>query len=161
ESLLLTTAGAAAAVGGAMASNAVLVGGAPAGGPRLDFGHGGLAGVLFSFGLGAVAGAGPGVLPAFRPAVPADFGGWGPTGTTGTAHRRRTRNALCVIQLAVSLVLLVGAILLGRSLVRLLRSDLGVVTDRVVTASLNLAFGGRPTDAQALARLDRVIERVG
>src|SRR5262249_18552961 len=161
ESLLLTTAGAAAAVGVAMASIAMLVRVAPAGVPRLDSVHVDLPVLLFSIGLAALAGLGTSVLPAFRSAIPADIVRWGATGTTGTAHRRRTRNALCVIQLAVSLVLLVGAILLGRSLVRLLRSDLGVVTDRVVTASLNLAFGGRPTDAQALARLDRVIERVG
>ena len=45
-----------------------------------------------------------------------------------------------VFELAVSVVLLVGAILLGRSLARLLNTDLGVVTDRVATASMNLSL---------------------
>jgi putative ABC transport system permease protein len=41
-----------------------------------------------------------------------------------------------------------------------MQSDLGVRTDHVVTASLTLGFGQRPTDAQALARVERVIEQV-
>jgi len=48
---------------------------------------------------------------------------------------RRVRRALTISQLAVSLVLLIGSLLLGRSLVRLLNTDLGVQVDHVVTAS--------------------------
>src|SRR2546425_10318776 len=161
ESLLLATAGAAGAVVVAIASIAMLARLAPAGIPRLDAVHVDLPVLLFSMGLAALAALGTSILPAFRSANTGDVVRWAASGTTGTAHGRRTRNALCVIQLAVSLVLLVGAMLLGRSLVRLLQNDLGVTRDHVVTASLNLAFGARPTDAQALARLDRVIERVG
>jgi putative ABC transport system permease protein len=161
ESLLLAIAGAAGGVVVAIGSIAILARVAPAGVPRLDAVHVDLPVLLFSIGLAALAALGTGVLPAFRSANTADAVKWGPAGTTGTARGRRTRSVLCIIQLAVSLVLVVGAILLGRSLVRLLQNDLGVTTDHVVTASLNLAFGARPTDAQALARLDRVIERVG
>jgi hypothetical protein len=67
---------------------------------------------------------------------------------------------MCVVQVALAVMLLIGATLLGRSLVRLLHVDLGVSTDHVLTASMNLAFGERPTDAQTLARVDRVIENI-
>jgi len=70
------------------------------------------------------------------------------------------RRALCVAEWAVSFVLLVSATLLGRSLVRLMNTDLGVSADHVVTASLNLALGRRLADVETLERVQRVIERI-
>src|SRR5256885_2954276 len=52
---------------------------------------------------------------------------------------KRLRAALVVGELAVSVVLLVGAVLFGRSLMRLLHSDVGVTTDHVVVAQMNVA----------------------
>jgi putative ABC transport system permease protein len=76
---------------------------------------------------------------------------------------KRVRRSLCVIELALSVILLVGATLLGRSLFMLMRQDLGVSTDHVVTASLQVRFqslGGRLSDAETLERVERVIDRI-
>ena len=78
--------------------------------------------------------------------------------TATPARARRLQRVLCVVQIALAVVLFIGATLMGRSLARLLHVDLGVATDHVLTASLNLAFGEMPPDAQVLARIDRVIE---
>jgi putative ABC transport system permease protein len=57
-------------------------------------------------------------------------------------------------------VLLVGALLLGRSLIRLLNTDLGVDADRVVTASLGLSLNRDLTGAQQAALVNRVLDDV-
>jgi hypothetical protein len=101
-----------------------------------------------------------GIAPALRAAggtatTPQGSGG---TGTPWGA--RRLQRAMCSVQVALAVMLLIGATLMGQSLVRLLHADLGVATDHVLTASLNLAFGGRPPDAQTIARIARVIDHM-
>jgi putative ABC transport system permease protein len=128
--------------------------------PRLDAVHVDVPVLLFSIALAGVAALGAGLLPAWQSANTADALKFGAAGATGASGRPQVRRVLCATELAVSLVLLVGASLLGRSLVRLMHTDLGVTTDHVVTASMNLAFGQRPTDAQTLERVERVIERI-
>jgi putative ABC transport system permease protein len=77
----------------------------------------------------------------------------------GSRAGSRARRALLVLEVAVSVVLLVGATLLGRSLVNLLYTDLGVVTNRVVTASMNLAVDRELGAAQQIALTNRVLEQ--
>src|SRR4029079_10678313 len=93
----------------------------------------------FSLAVAALTALAAGLLPAWRSGV-ARPGFAAPTATSGV-HRRRVRRLLCAAELAISMVLLVGAALLGRSLVRLMHTDLGVHSARVVTASMKLAFG--------------------
>lgn len=117
--------------------------------------------LLFSMALAALAT----LVTAVLPAVPwVDVSGALKAAGAYTITRgvggRRVRRVLCVTELAVSLVLLVAVGLVGRSLIRLMQTDLGVATDHVVTASMNLAYGGRPTDAQTRERIARVLERV-
>ena len=52
---------------------------------------------------------------------------------------RFVRSALVVVEIAASIVLLVGAALLARSLTALVDTDLGVNTESVMTAQLDLA----------------------
>jgi hypothetical protein len=80
-------------------------------------------------------------------------------GFAGRPHQR-VRRALCTAQWAVSFVLPVGAILLGRSLVRLLHADLGVSSDHIVTTSLNLGFEKRPTDVEVIRRLQLLLDGI-
>ena len=115
--------------------------------------------LAFSAGLAAVVAICISLVPGLQSANAADLLRSG--ATAGTPHGRRVRRLLCVTEVAVSLVLVVGATLLGRSVVHLMQSDLGVTTDRVITASLNLAFERRLPDAEALARVERVMDRVG
>ena len=79
--------------------------------------------------------------------------------TTGT-EMRRFRGALVVTQIALSLMLLVGAGLLMRAFVRLQSTDSGLTTERVVTA--RLAVPNRYTrDNTATEQLLRpLLERV-
>jgi predicted permease len=53
----------------------------------------------------------------------------------------RVRSALVVVEIAASIILLVGATLLSRSLFEMLRSDLGVNTENVMTAQLDIGLG--------------------
>jgi predicted permease len=84
----------------------------------------------------------------------------GASGISAGPNRRRLQNGLVIVQLAVSVMLLVGASLLGRSLVRLMTTDIGVRTDHVATAALNLSYQRRITDAQRTALVDAIVERV-
>ncbi len=73
---------------------------------------------------------------------------------------RRLRAAVVTAQIAVSVVLLVGALLLSRSFVRLLDTDLGVTTGRVMSVQINLAMGRTLDNVERVALTQRVIERV-
>lgn len=101
-----------------------------------------------------------GLAPALLATSPADALKAGSMTSTPSGRVRRLPGVFSVAQLAVSLVLLIGASLLGRSLVFLLKTDLGVSPDHVVTASMNLPFGVPTTDATARARFARVTERI-
>ena len=67
---------------------------------------------------------------------------------------------LTIGELAVSVVLLVGALLLGRSLVRLLHTDLGVDVEHAVTASMSLSLNRDLSSAQQIDVVNRVLEDV-
>jgi putative ABC transport system permease protein len=61
----------------------------------------------------------------------------GGRGSTATVERNGLRRALVVSQIALSLVLLVGALLFGRSLHNLLNVDPGIVSNGVLVASVD------------------------
>ena len=84
-----------------------------------------------------VAGFGPAVIATRTDAVLAMRAG--SRGQTGTS--RRMRSGLVVLEIAASIVLLVGAALLARSLGALVNADLGVNTENVITAQIDLAIG--------------------
>src|SRR4029079_1564277 len=80
-------------------------------------------------------------------------------GTVGPAHHR-LRNALVVAEIALALILLVGAGLLVRSFVRVLAADSGFRADGVLTASLPLPQSRFPEDAKRAAFVRDVVERM-
>jgi putative ABC transport system permease protein len=77
-----------------------------------------------------------------------------------TLRHRRLQRVLCAAQLGAAVVLLVSATLLGHSLVDLLDTDLGVVPEHVITASINVAFGRKHTAEEVAVTMQRVVERV-
>ena len=80
-------------------------------------------------------------------------------GSVTTGRRgRRTRGALVVAEIALALMLLVGAGLLFRSLVAILSVDPGFETEQLVDLSLQL--GPTFTDAERIAFTNQLIERL-
>lgn len=128
--------------------------------PRLDAIQIDRPALLFAACLAILATILTGIVPALRAVtavvIPRDGSGRSATPT----RARRLQRAMCIVQVALAVMLLIGATLMGRSLVRLLHVDLGVETEHVLTASLNLAFSGRPPDEQTITRIDRVIDHV-
>jgi putative ABC transport system permease protein len=159
ESGLLAVAGGAAGLGLAAGMVFLLRRINPADLPRLDAVRLDAPVLLFACAAAAVVTVITGLVPALQSGsgTALSMSGKGVTTRPGGA---RIRRALTVFELAVSVVLLVGAILLGRSLARLLNTDLGVVTDRVATASMNLSLDRELAGAQQAALVDRVIDRV-
>ncbi len=160
ESVVLAAVGTATGIGLAIASVRTLTRWQPPGIPRLDAIHVDVPVLLFSVALAGVTAVAAGLVPALRATRTVAVSTFGAAATTTAPGGRRIRSVLCAAELGVSVVLLIGASLLGRSLVRLMYTDIGVVSDHVVTASLNVAFGTRPNDAQTLERVDRVIARI-
>ena len=89
-----------------------------------------------ALGLGLLIGLAPALLLSRR--SPAELLRSDSRTGTGKGHHR-LRDALVMLELALTLVLLVGAGLLGRSLVALLRVDPGFTADQVVTVRVALA----------------------
>jgi putative ABC transport system permease protein len=79
-------------------------------------------------------------------------------GSSG-AHGR-TRRAIVVVEVAVSLVLVCGALLLFKSLARLQHVDIGVRVDRVVALSADLPINAYPSAEHVTTFYDRVVERL-
>ncbi len=73
--------------------------------------------------------------------------------------QHRVRRILVVSQLALALVLLIGAGLLTRSFIRLLRIDPGFSADNVLTLQVHV-YNLNPEPQQQVAYFDQVLERV-
>lgn len=159
ESALAASAAALAGIALARVVVAVLTGFETLGVPRLDAIRIDRPVFLFTTALAIAVSMATAVLPGFQ--VGQADGSLRLHGAGNNGPRRRLRQALCVVQLAAALVLLIGASLLGRSLFALTGTDLGVVPDRVVTASLNFGMGGpRPSDADVVARTGHLLREI-
>jgi predicted permease len=117
--------------------------------------------LLFTLGIAAVTSLLCGLLPALQ-ASKADLHTALKEGgrlTTG-ASRGGMRKALLIAEISLSLVLLVGAGLLVRSMYNLLHVDLGFNADHVLTMRLDLS-GGKYTPGTARVFYDECLARVG
>jgi predicted permease len=100
--------------------------------------------VLFTFALALITGIGFGLLPAIQSTRPnvyptlKDQGG----SVIGGFGQVRSRQALVVAQVALSLLLLVGAGLFSRSLINLRKLDPGFQTSNLVVFSLDASRNG-------------------
>lgn len=84
----------------------------------------------------------------------------GSTGSMAAGGEHRMRRALVAAQVAISVVMLVGAGLIGRSLMELERVDAGIDVSRVLTARLTLNFTKYRDAQQSRSFADAVLERV-
>jgi putative ABC transport system permease protein len=78
-------------------------------------------------------------------------------GATGDRRHHRLRGALVVAEVALAMVLLIGAGLLLRSLSSLMRVDLGFQPAKTIT--MGLFLGMRPPETR-VAILERIVDRV-
>src|SRR5712691_9941875 len=156
ESLLLSLAGGIAGLFVAPAVTRVLLAAAPTAVAHAGNGTLERAVLAFSVGIALVSGIVFGVAPAAKVARTDLEAVLRESGRTGSGSHRQTRarNGLVVCQVALALVLLVGAGLLLRSFERLRSVALGVRPSRVLTFAVNLPSGRYP-DAEQRARFHR------
>ncbi len=114
--------------------------------------------LLFAFGVSMMVAVGLGLFSVLRATSGDVQQALGEQGRSQTGSRRSQRVGRAIIagQLAITLVLLTGAGLLGRSLLHVLSVDPGFRTDHIVTVNLALSFAGgdaRRGRAQFLSQL--------
>ena len=151
EACLLLAAGCAAGLIVASLGISALVALAPADLPRLEDVSLSWPVLAFAMGLSAIVAIGLGLVTAARATRrdPRDTLTEGGRGQVGASSQRAGR-AIVAAQLAITVVLLVGAALLGRSLLRVLSVDPGFRTDGIIAMDLGLPDSNDPA---AKARL--------
>ena len=121
--------------------------------------------MLFAFGISLLVAVGLGLFSVMRATSGDVQQALGEQGRSQTGSRRSQRLGRAIIagQLAITLVLLTGAGLLGRSLLRVLSVDPGFRTNHIVTVGMALTFAGSETSefsssfpAQEKSRAERV-----
>jgi putative ABC transport system permease protein len=159
ESVLLSLAGAIAGLLTVPPVTRVLLAAAPDGIAHAANGALERTVLAFSIGMALVTGIGFGLAPAVQIAGTDLEGTLRETGRTTGGSRRQTRarSSLVVCQMALALVLLVGAGLLLRSFERLRAVALGVRPSQVMTFIVSLPTG-RYSDAEQRARFHRDFE---
>jgi putative ABC transport system permease protein len=100
-----------------------------------------------------------GLAPALRATATPAGAVLGARGTTDARDRFTLRRTLVVVQVALSLVLLVGAILMIRSLQKLIALDPGFRQDGVIVASLDLRRANVPAEGRR-PMFDMIVERL-
>ena len=151
ESLLLSLTGGALGVLLALWGVDTLLALAPSSLPRLDEVSINLPVLAFALGLCVLVAIGLGVLTALQATATDPQGALaeGGRGATGSIASHRLARGLVGSQVAVTLVLLAGAGLLGRSLLRVLSVNPGFRTANIVTMELEVP-GSLPTSAASI-----------
>jgi putative ABC transport system permease protein len=133
--------------------------------PRLEEAHVDTRVLLFTFFVSLATGLLAGLAPAWqftRPDLNKVLKG---AGGTGNINRGRLRGILVVAQLSLAIVLVVGAGLMTRSLLSLVRLDHGFDRSRLVTARLDYSVHGfttwvQPTATRPQFKLRELLERL-
>jgi predicted permease len=118
--------------------------------------------LLFALGISIATGILFGVVPALQGTV-VDLGQQLKAGTRATWARGNSllRSGLVVLQVAFSVVLLIGAGLLIRSLTLQMSVDLGFNPTNVLTAGVRLPDNDYPDPEKRIAFFDSFVEEVG
>lgn len=135
---------------------------APVGLPRIDEVTVNASVLLFTAGVTALTGVLFGAFPALH-AARANVGGMlkdAMRGSSGGIASRRARNTLVMAEMALAVVLLVGAGLLIRSFSKLLSVDPGFHAERVVTFSIAAPDAKYREYAQRRALVGDLVERM-
>ncbi len=162
ESLVLALVGAAAGLLLATWGVAALQEAAPTNIPRLTSINIDLPVLLFTLIVALVTGVIFGIAPAWQSASANQSDALKEGGRTGGegARGRRVRNLLAVVEVAVALVLLVGAGLLARSFAAIARTDLGFNPRNVLVLQLDLPRQKYTEDQRIVQFYQQLSERV-
>ncbi|HSC27212.1 MAG TPA: ABC transporter permease [Vicinamibacterales bacterium] len=116
--------------------------------------------LAFTAGVSILAGLVFGLLPSLSASGRELIGALKQGGRSAAASRgKRTAGAFVIVEVALALILLVGAGLLVRSFAQLLRVDPGFDSERTVTMDVGLP-GSRYDDARRIGFFRRFFERV-
>jgi putative ABC transport system permease protein len=117
--------------------------------------------LLFAFAASVATGLVVGVVPSVRGTAVSLSPQLGTGRNLGERARgSRLRGGLVVLQIAITVVLLVGSGLLARSLLRLTGVDLGFSTERVLTARVEIQAPAYPERARRQAFFSSVLQDV-
>jgi putative ABC transport system permease protein len=119
--------------------------------------------LAFTFGVSVVTGLLFGIVPALRASRPSLYAALAARaqGSGGDPARVRTRQLLVVAELALALMLLIGAGLLLESFANLRSIDPGFRADHVLTVDVDLPPSRYATGNRQTQFFDALIERVG
>ncbi len=163
EAFLLSLAGGVLGVLGALGGVAGLVALAPASLPRLESVAISLPVLAFAFLLSTAVAAGLGAFTAVR-ATSGDLRkglGEGGRGQAGSKGSQRAGRIIVAAQIAITLVLVVGAGLLGRSLMNVLEVNPGFRVEKIVTMDVSLPWVDDPKQKAGQAIFfSRLIDRL-
>jgi putative ABC transport system permease protein len=162
ESVLLAVVGGVAGTLLALWGVDLLLAMAPTGLPRIDEVSVNGTVLLFTAGVTALTGVLFGVFPAVQ-AARANVSGMlkeGMRGSSGGVASRRARNSLVMAEMALAVVLLVGAGLLIRSFSKLLAVDPGFRAERVVTFAIAAPDTKYGAYAQRRTMVSDLLERM-
>jgi putative ABC transport system permease protein len=118
--------------------------------------------LLFTFGASLLTGFVFGIIPALqatRTNLNESLKEGGQKGAAGGIRRNRMRSLLVVAEVALSLVLLVGAGLMVRSFVEMMHADLGIRPQGVLTMEMSLPRDAYPENQQRISFYEQLVER--
>lgn len=162
ESMVLGFAGGAAGLLLAIWGLAALIALSPADVPHLDQTRIDIRVLAFTLAVSLLTGLLFGLVPALQASKPDlnDALKEGGRGAGGGVRAIRVRNLLVVSEIALSLVLLVGAGLLIRSFVRLQQFELGFNPENLLTMRVQLPGSKYPENKQVLNFYQQLMERL-
>jgi predicted permease len=114
--------------------------------------------LAFTFAVALISGLVLGLLPALHGTREAVAGPWRDSATWSTRRSDWLRHTLVVGEVALALVLLVGAGLLVKSFLRLTAVDMGFQPARVMTMTVNFPHSAYPTAAHLHSAHQRLVE---
>jgi putative ABC transport system permease protein len=116
----------------------------------------------FAIGIGAVSSVLFGLLPAFQASNPRLVDALKEGGRTGAggAKGQRVRNSLVIAEVALALVLLIGAGLMMRSFMHLQKTDIGMNPSSTLTFRVGLPEAQFPENETAARFFDQLIPKL-
>jgi putative ABC transport system permease protein len=160
ESLILATIGGGLGVLLALWSKDLLFAFSPANIPRLDEARLDARVLGFSVGITLLTTLLFGLVPALQASRPDLVSTLKEGGQKGGAQGGRVRSGLVVAEVALALVLVIGAGLMVRSFLQLQRVDPGFNSNNLLMLSVALPGAKYPEDSQAIAFFDQAEQRI-